>query len=511
MKTLIRNKKINGIEYQYEITPYYDSDTKNVKQHSKYLGKVIDGKAVKVRQKKPKDILNYGELLPLLQIIDDYKLKDFLIEEFGETKAKQIIVLIICKVLTHLTLRDVERWYESSYLSIEFGELALSSQSLSNLLALIGQRRAGESLTSHLVKLLSSKRTLFYDITSVSSYSELITALEWGYNRDSLDLPQVNLSVIVDKDEGIPIAYEMYPGSISDVKTISNTIKRLSKQAIESYTLVLDRGFFSNSNIEELKKIREDFIIAVPERYSGVDKLINNLSGKIEDTKYGKLYEGNVIFTKDIVIDTGKVKLKGYAYYNPARAQKERESFYKRLLTAKDNIQSLNPGKKTVADIEERLGDLRSYFDVEITKGEIIINPDEEKISKRLRCKGIFFLSYRGKYSWEDCLTLYRSKQIIEMGFDILKNDLDLTTPYVHGTDSLQGLLFVGSLSLLLRMKILKKLKDSGKNKEYSFERVILELQKLKAIRYADNEIIFNEITKKQNDLFKVFNTVPKS
>ena len=47
-------------------------------------------------------------------------------------------------------------------------------------------------------------------------------------------------------------------------------------------------------------------------------------------------------------------------------------------------------------------------------------------------------------------------------------------------------------------MKILKKLKVRGKNKEYSFERVILELQKLKAIRYSNNEIIFNEATKKK-------------
>ncbi len=409
-----------------------------------------------------------------------------------------------------MTLRDVGKWYESSYLSIDYGELALSSQSLSHLLALIGQRRFGEKLTTHLVKLLSSKRTLFYDITSISSYSELITVLEWGYNRDSLDLAQVNLSVIVDKDEGIPIAYEIYPGSISDVKTINNTIKRLTKQNIKAYTLVLDRGFFSNGNVEELKKIRKDFIMAVPERYRSVEKLINNLSGKIENTKYGKLYENNVIFVKDIVIDTGKAKLKGYAYYSPAKAQKERETFYKRLLTMKDNIQSLKPGRKTVSDIEDRLGDLRTYFHVEIRGEEIIINTNEEMISKRMRRKGIFFLSYRGKYTWDDCLTYYKSKQIIEMGFDILKNDLDLTTPHVHGTDSLQGLLFIGMLSLLLRMKILKILKDSGKNKEYSFGRVVLELQKLKAIRYADNEIIFNEITKKQNDLFKVFNAVPK-
>ncbi len=96
MKTFIRTKSINGIEYQYEITPYYDTGSKKVKQHSKYLGKLIGGKTVKVRQKTPQDILSYGELLPLLQIIDDYKLKDFLISSFGENRAKQIIALIIC-------------------------------------------------------------------------------------------------------------------------------------------------------------------------------------------------------------------------------------------------------------------------------------------------------------------------------------------------------------------------------------------------------------------------------
>jgi len=50
MKSFIRSKIIGGFEYKYRITPYYDKGTKKVKQRSKYIGKVIGDKVVKVRQ-----------------------------------------------------------------------------------------------------------------------------------------------------------------------------------------------------------------------------------------------------------------------------------------------------------------------------------------------------------------------------------------------------------------------------------------------------------------------------
>ena len=193
MKSFIRTKVINGQSYQYEIQPYYDPKTKKVRHKSKYLGKEKDGIIQKVRAKIPHDVLNYGEFLPFLQIIEEYKIMDFLISSFGEYAAKQIIALTLCKTLSHYTLRDVSRWYEQNYISLLYGELNLGSQELSRLLENIGQKRMEDKFTTHLIKYLSSKRTFFYDITSISSYSELITMLEWGYNRDGFDLRQVNL------------------------------------------------------------------------------------------------------------------------------------------------------------------------------------------------------------------------------------------------------------------------------------------------------------------------------
>ncbi len=298
MKSFIRTKIINGIEYEYEITPYYDPKTKNTKQRSKYLGKKVGDKTIKVREKKPKDVLNYGELLPLIKILDSYKIEEFLKSELDLSRARQIIVLSVCKTLSSLSLSDTQIWYESSYLNNEYGKLALSSQTISRLLSDIGKSKLGEKLSAHLIKLLKSKRTLYYDLTSISSYSELISLLEWGYCRDVKDLPQVNFSAIVDKDDGIPIAYELYPGSLRDVSTLCNTLKRLKKNKFEEISLILDRGFYSNPNLLELCGSESQFIIAVPERYKAIKELTNDIAGEIGKIANGVLFEDEVIFYK---------------------------------------------------------------------------------------------------------------------------------------------------------------------------------------------------------------------
>ena len=41
------------------------------------------------------------------------------------------------------------------------------------------------------------------------SSSGLISLLEYGYNRDNLDLSQLNFSMVVDKEKGIPVMYEV--------------------------------------------------------------------------------------------------------------------------------------------------------------------------------------------------------------------------------------------------------------------------------------------------------------
>jgi hypothetical protein len=80
MKSFIRIKKINGLEYLYEITPYYDKEKKQIRQKSKYLGKNVNGVPVKVRAKDqiPRKVLSHGEFVPLKKITEDLKLERIL-------------------------------------------------------------------------------------------------------------------------------------------------------------------------------------------------------------------------------------------------------------------------------------------------------------------------------------------------------------------------------------------------------------------------------------------------
>ena len=59
-------------------------------------------------------------------------------------------------------------------------------------------------------------------------------------------------------------------------------------------------------------------------------------------------------------------------------------------------------------------------------------------------------------------------------------------------------------------MRIMNVLKRAGLLKSYSFERLVIQLEKLKAIVMEDGQIIYSELTKKQKELLKPFDAVPK-
>jgi len=510
MKTFIRSKIINGIEYFYEITPYYDPEKKTVRQKSKYLGKKINGVIKKVREKKVNEVFSYGEFLPALKILSDYQLDEFLANTLGKEQADCVIAISLARLLRGLSLNHVEDWYEGTWLFHQNGELPLSSSSISRLLSDIGERRLQDKLASHLINKLKSKRTILYDITSVSSYSELIRLLEWGYNRDNLDLPQINLSVILDKQEGIPLSYEIYPCCTNDAVMLQNTMKRLRAVGLDDFTLVLDRGFFSIGNVELLLENQTDFIMAIPERYEAVDRVISRVIKTIEKPRYLEKFNDEIIFVKGVEIKLGDKQLKAFCYYNPARAQQERDSFYKRLFNIKEQVERLKPDKNAGRKIADIIRGLEKYFSIQVSHHGVRVQIKEKAIARRLNRKGIYLIAYNGNYTWDTCLASYKEKELIERGFDILKNDLEFTTPHIRKDTTLKGLMFICFLALIIRMRIMNVLKRAGLLKSYSFERLVIQLEKLKAIVMEDGQIIYSELTKKQKELLQPFDAVPK-
>jgi len=67
----------------------------------------------------------------------------------------------------------------------------------------------------------------------------------------------------------------------------------------------------------------------------------------------------------------------------------------------------------------------------------------------------------------------------------------------------MRGLIFVTFLSLILRMKLLKQLKDTDLLEEYILDGLLFGLAKIKKIRLANGETITTEVFKKQRTILE--------
>jgi transposase len=204
MKPTRRIKKKNGIEYWYEETPYYDKEKKQIRHKSKYLGRNVDGHPVRMRsasdeikvkiKKKLTSVrssFDYGSILTLQAIMEELSLDRYLLDLLSPTEVTMVRALAFNRIIRPMAMKNVDSWYEGTSLVLESPQINLSSQRVSEFLGRLGESDIPDRFTARLLEGTGTKTTLVYDITSLSSYSQLINLLEYGYNRDGESLPQI--------------------------------------------------------------------------------------------------------------------------------------------------------------------------------------------------------------------------------------------------------------------------------------------------------------------------------
>ena len=116
---------------------------------------------------------------------------------------------------------------------------------------------------------------------------------------------------------------------------------------------------------------------------------------------------------------------------------------------------------------------------------------------------GCFFIFYSGEFDRITCLSTYREKDIIEKGLDTLKNDLQALPRNAKTESTMRGLLFVNSLNLIIRMRLINQIRETGLLKIYTVGNLLLELEMIKKIHLANEDVVVTEITKKQNGILE--------
>jgi len=138
-----------------------------------------------------------------------------------------LMAFALNRVLRPVPSHLLESWYEGTILCKTAPSPGLKSQQVSTLLDRVGNSSVPDLFMDRMAKRHGAGGSLVFDITNLSSSSGQIELLEYGHNREHDGLEQVNLGLVVDKKNGLPLMYDLYSGSIVDVVTLVNTLKKI--------------------------------------------------------------------------------------------------------------------------------------------------------------------------------------------------------------------------------------------------------------------------------------------
>ena len=101
---------------------------------------------------------------------------------------------------------------------------------------------------------------LFYDMTSIVSYSRNLNLAEKGYNPEHEYDNQVTVIIAFSVNSWIPVAVDVFYGSVKDIRSLGYFIERFHD---DNMGFIVDHGMLSKSIIRGFIKMKMHYIVAV--------------------------------------------------------------------------------------------------------------------------------------------------------------------------------------------------------------------------------------------------------
>jgi hypothetical protein len=485
--------KKTGATYVYSVESYWDKEKKQSRNKQVCLGK-LDNKTGEIipsgRKKRgakraaaasadgvTATTKVIGPHLIVSKIARDTGLAEVVRKSFGAGAGDFALSLAYFEAQKGLPLSRSEGWGESHEHPCG-GPIA--SQRVSDFLAAMGDDMQSRFFSLWMDK-MSENDCFCYDITSVSSYSEGNAYVRRGYNRDGEHLPQINLAVLYGQTSGLPAYLRTLPGSISDVATLKTTIKSLDFIGQTKLTFVLDRGFYSESNVGEMFKSRYHFILSPITSRVWVRKIIDAHFEEIKHPlNYRKMPHNETLFMTTHLHNWGGRRCYLHIYYNAQKAAADYDGFTSSLLDMREDLLSGNP--------DESKDELYKEFFVvkETPKRGRQVDFNETAIEKhRNRYAGFFCLLTTEKMEPENALAIYRNKDVVENCFDDLKNGLDMKRLRIHSSEAMRARLLIQFLSLVIISRMRAVIKNDKKLKSMTVREVLEAMETVVMIKYS--------------------------
>lgn len=327
---------------------------------------------------------------------------------------------------------------------------------------------------------------LLYDLTSTYFECDVpedeTDPRRFGYSRDKRsDCVQVIVALVVTP-EGLPLAYEMFPGNTADKTTLRDMLQLIQKRYGSAERIwVMDRGIPTEAVLEELRQSdpKVSYLVGTPKgRLTQLEKELAEkpwqeirpqLRVKLlaQDGEVYVLAESGARIGKERGMRRRKLKALWQRLGEIQKQELTRDQRLEKLGAARDRAGRLAAGlvQTTVSEA-----------------GQLTYTLDRAKLRTVRRREGRYLL--RTNLSAEDPELVWRCYMqlvFVEEAFRTLKGDLGLRPIYHHKPERIEAHLFVAFLAYCLSITLRQRLKALAGG---LMPRVVLE--KLAALQLLD-------------------------
>ncbi len=517
-KRVIHLNKDTGTAYVYEYVSYWDKEKKQGRNKQVCIGKldptsgelIPSKRLVSPQQPQQEDTLD-PTITASAQIVGPSLVLDSLDNSLGLGKLlkscfpqfyQQILMMAYYLVAEGGALSHCSAWCKSHAPSLA---LSLTSQHISTILQSITTDQKQTFLNRWMKKFMEDDY-LCYDITSVSSYSQINEYIKYGHNRDKEDLPQLNLALLFGQNGQLPLYFQRLPGNITDVTTLHNLLKTFKALGIKALSYVLDKGFYSKKNVDELVTSGHKFLIAVPLSNKWLKKAIDDVYETIHGPEGYRKLDDEILYVHTRIYPWGDKRKRCYLhlYYNAKARAEAIDQFNEDLVTYKQELESGNTNGKHQEAYD-------AFFTITHTpkRGKKVAYNTEAVSQYIKRYTGFQALLSNKTKDPLKALQIYRDKDVVEKSFDDLKNQLDMKRLRMHSSKAADGRLFVQFIALILMSALRKEMRKSELIERYTVRELLKEMEPLTKITHSGKYgHILTEVTKPQREILTNLNIV---
>jgi transposase len=430
--------------------------------------------------------LKIGSCIIIQKVLDEYKLAPMLRKRFGEDTGL-MLDLVSYLIVDEENAGQYYPDYAFTHPLLTEKMTVYSDSKVSRLLKSITKDQCIGFLDDwNLNRDHKSRIYISYDSTNKNSEAGDIDIVEFGKAKNDKGLPVFNLSIAMDKTNRVPLFYEEYPGSVTDVSQFTFMVDKVIEYGYKKIGFILDRGYFSKENIQYIDKNGYTFIIMCKGCKALVSSLVLARQGTFETNRESairayKVY-GTTATAKLYEDDTEERYF--HIYYNPSRQAAEREQLEQRIEKFRQFLDK-HVGKDT------KFGKTyEEYFHLHYDRKGRFRGVDEraDVIERQLKLCGYFCIITSEKMTATQALVQYKGRDISEKLFRSDKTFIGSKSERTHSSASMSSKIFLEFIALIVRNRIYNLLKEQmvrleTKQKYMTVPAALRELEKIEMVR----------------------------